>query len=112
MKNHLIYRKVKTHMTNLHFESTEEFADLFKRKSIKVTDAIVSGIEKAMTENKKSALLFLLSFQDTDQAFEVSLPESQWKVSLESCLEHYHKLDKQDQQIDTWKLLEILKIEK
>lgn len=99
-------------MINLHFETAEEFEDLFKRKSIKVTDAIVSGIEKALTENKKSALLFLLSFQDIDQAFEVSLPESQWKVSLESCLDHYHKLNKQDEQIDTWKLLEILKIEK
>ena len=44
-------------MVNLHFETAEEFEDLFKRKSIKVTDAIVSGIEKALTENKKSAPL-------------------------------------------------------
>ena len=99
-------------MTNLHFESAEEFADLFKRKSIKVTNAIVKGIEKALSENKNTALLFLLNFQDTEQAFEISLPESQWVVSLESCLEHYHQLNMQDEQIDTWKLLEILKIEK
>jgi len=99
-------------MVALHFETTEEFEDLFKRKSKKVTDAIVNGIEKAMTENKKSALLFSLTFQDVDQAFEVSLTEAQWKISLESCLEHYQKLNKQDRQIDTWKLLEILKIEK
>jgi hypothetical protein len=99
-------------MVKVHFESTEEFEDLFKQKSVKVTDAIVNGIERAMTENKKTALIFLLSFQDVDQAFEVSLPESQWKISLESCLKHYQKLDKQDQQIDTWKLLEILNIEK
>lgn len=96
-------------MTNLHFENAEDFANIFKRKSKNVTDVIVKGIELAISENKKSANLFSITFEDATTMFEISLPKSQWRVALESCLDHYHDLSLADEQIDTWKLLEIIK---
>ena len=96
-------------MVKLHFISTAEFETLFRNKTREVTDAIVVGIEIAIAENKKTAQLFEITFQDVDQMFEISLPQSQWKISLESCLDHYHKLEEVDKQIDTWKLLELVK---
>ena len=41
----------------IHFNTTSEFEKLFKSKSKSVTDSIVSGIEKALQENKKTAYL-------------------------------------------------------
>ena len=35
-------------MVKLHFKNTSEFEGIFKRTNMKVTDAIVLGIEKAM----------------------------------------------------------------
>ena len=97
-------------MVKLHFEDASQFETLFKKKTKDVTDAIVLGIEIAIANNKKTASLFEISFQDAEQIFEVTLPKSQWQVSLESCLDHYHKLEETDKQIDTWKLLELVKV--
>lgn len=94
----------------LHFNSTKEFEQLFKNKSTKVTNQIVSGIEKAMMGGHRSAVLFEITFEDYDRVFEISLPFSQWEVSLTSCLDHYHELNMPDEAIDTWKLLEAVKV--
>lgn len=96
-------------MVDLHFTSPEEFANIFKSKSEKVTDAIVKQIEQAVLENKRTAKLFNISFDDSDVAFEISLGSHQWVQALESCLEHYHKLNRADDCIDTWKLIEAIK---
>jgi hypothetical protein len=97
-------------MTRLHFENTAEFETLFSNKKKNVTDAIVSGIEKAMQSNRRSALLFEVSFENADKMFEISLPISQWQQALNSALEHYHQLELSDEAIDTWKLLEAVKV--
>ena len=97
-------------MIRLHFETTEEFTELFKAKKVATTESIVTGIEKAMQKNVKSAELFEVTFGDTDRMFEISLPRSQWVDALESCLEHYHELSLADEAIDTWKLLEAAKL--
>lgn len=96
-------------MVKLHFESTEEFETLFKSKKKSVTDSIVLGIEEAMQANKRSANLFEVTFENADMMYEISLPCSQWTQALEKCLEHYHKLELPDEQIDCWKLLEAAK---
>ena len=96
-------------MVKLHFNSTEEFESLFKKKTLSVTNSIVSGIEKAMMSGRKSALLFEISFEQVEMAYEISLPQSQWQVALENCLSFYHENDMADEQIDTWKLLEAVK---
>jgi len=97
-------------MVKLHFTSTEEFETLFKNKSAKVTDSIVEGIQLAMQERKRTAPLFEISFQDLDSFYEISLPQSQWAVALQHCLDYYHSQDMTDQAIDTWKLLEAAKV--
>lgn len=96
-------------MIKLHFNSTDEFETLFKSKTLSVTNAIVSGIEKGMMSGRKTALLFEISFEQVEMAYEISLPQSQWQVALENCLEYYHENDMTDEQIDTWKLLEAVK---
>lgn len=97
-------------MVKLHFETTEEFEGLFKRKSKDVTDAIVSGISTAMQGGKNTALLFEITFEAAETAFEISLPRSQWTTALDSCLKHYEVLHLTDECIDTWKLLEAAKV--
>ena len=49
-------------MVKLHFNSTDEFEVLFKRKTLSVTRSIIQGIEKAMQGNKRSAELFEITF--------------------------------------------------
>lgn len=96
-------------MVKLHFETTEEFENIFKSKKKHVTDSIVLGIQNAIVNNKRSAGLFQITFEDVDLMYEISLPRSQWVQALEHCLEHYRQLDLVDTQIDTWKLLEAAK---
>ena len=96
-------------MVRLHFNTTEEFEELFKSKKRATTDAIVNGIELALANNKKTAPLFEITFQETQRAFEISLPQAEWANALESCLDHYHHLQEADDAIDTWKLLEAVK---
>ena len=97
-------------MIKLHFETTEQFANLFKRKDKEVTDAIVQSVGEAVTKNRKSADLFEVSFEDAEVAYSISLPKTEWPVAVQSCLDHYHDLSLTDEQIDTWKLLEIVKL--
>lgn len=97
-------------MVKLHFHTTDEFENLFKRKSLSVTRSIVSGIEDAVKKRKKTAPLFEITFEEVDLAYEISLPVSQWQAALENCLEHLHSEDLADEQIDCWKLLESIKV--
>jgi len=102
-------------MVKLHFKNTNEFESIFKLKNIKVTDAIVLGIEKAMQHSSSSASVFSITFDDVDTAYEISLPKKEWVQALESCLKFYHEFERQDEditdkQIDTWKLLEVAKV--
>ena len=102
-------------MVPLHFKNTSEFESVFKVKNKHVTDAIVLGIEKAMSGNLTSARLFTVTFDDIDMAYEIALPQKEWQVALEACLDYYHSIDDgdpelQDKQIDTWKLIELVKV--
>ncbi len=102
-------------MVPLHFKNTTEFESIFKVKNKHVTDAIVLGIEKALSSNSKSAPLFMVTFDDIDMAYEIALPQKEWQVALEACLDFYHSIDNgdpdlQDKQIDTWKLIELVKV--
>lgn len=96
-------------MDKLHFNSTSDFESLFKKKTLSVTRSIIANIEKAVTERKRTAILFQISFEDCDTSYEISLPQSQWQNALESCLKHLHSEGLADEQIDCWKLLEAVK---
>lgn len=97
-------------MVKLHFNTTDEFEGLFKGKTLSVTRSIISGIEKAMQKNIRTAPLFEITFEEVDMMYEISLPQSQWQPALENCLEHLHTQDLADEQIDCWKLLEAVKV--
>lgn len=97
-------------MIKLNFEEPEDFASLFNSKSRKVTDAIVKGISEAMTNNRSSAKLFCISFDNHDVAYEIALPKKEWANALQSCLDFYHEVDASDECIETWKLLEVAKV--
>ena len=96
-------------MVRLHFNNTNEFEGLFKRKTLSVTRSIVNGIDTAFRKDKRSAALFEITFEEADTMYEISLPKSQWRTALESCLEHLHVEELADEQIDCWKLLESIK---
>ena len=96
-------------MVKLHFNNTDEFEKLFKRKSLSVTRSIIQGISSAMQKNKRSAPLFEITFEEVDLMYEISLPTSQWQEALSQCLEHLHAEDLADEQIDCWKILEAVK---
>ena len=96
-------------MVKLHFDTTDEFEQLFKSKTLSVTRAIYTGIEEAVIKNRKSANLFQITFEQADMMYEISLPFSQWSPALEKCLEHFHKEELADEAIDCWKLLEAVK---
>tara|TARA_B100000212_G_scaffold81185_1_gene58193 strand:+ start:2016 stop:2312 length:297 start_codon:yes stop_codon:yes gene_type:complete len=96
-------------MVKLHFRTTEEFEALFKNKTLSVTRSIIQGIEKAMQNNNRTANLFEVTFENAEMAYEISLPQREWVVALESCLQHLHARELSDEQIDCWKLLEAAK---
>ena len=96
-------------MVKLHFNSPEEFETLFRSKDVRVTRAIVQSIEGAMQKGVRSAKMFEVSFENTDLAYEISLPQKQWVQALQTSLDFYHAKNLIDEQIDTWKLLELAK---
>lgn len=97
-------------MKKIHLKNTEEFENLFKNKTLKITDHIVEGISEAMEQNIKVADLFEVSFEGEEMVYEISLPQAQWATALQSCLDIYHKEGLSDECIDTWKLLETAKL--
>lgn len=96
-------------MKKLHFENTQEFETVFKSKDIRITDSIVSSIENAIKNKRRSAELFLISFEDVELLYEITLPFSQWEIALESSLKHYTELGESDKAIDTFLVQKKLK---
>ena len=101
---------IEVSMRKLHFNTTEEFESLFKKEDKAVTDSIVRAIEMAIVEKKRTAKIFEITFLSYEEYYEISLPKSQWAHALQSCLDFYHKHESVDEAIDTWKLLELVKV--
>ena len=91
-------------MKKMKFESTDEFERVFKTNDKEITDAIVEGIQEAYKFHKKSALLFEITFDNADLAYEISLPSSQWEIALESCMNHYRDIEETNASIDVYLL--------
>jgi hypothetical protein len=91
-------------VVKLHFKNTDEFEKVFKVKDESITDAIVEGVQEAVSFQKKTAQLFEISFEEVDIAYEISLPSSQWEIALENCLNHYREIEESDKAIDTYLL--------
>ena len=91
-------------MVKLHFENTDEFERVFSTKDLTITNAIVRGIQEAVTFQKKTAYLFQISFENVDLIYEISLPSNQWEIALENCLNFFRDEEESDRAIDTYLL--------
>ena len=91
-------------MKKLHFENTHEFEKVFKRRDIEITNAIANGIHEALQYQKKTAILFEITFDEVDLAYEIALPSSQWEIALEACLNDYRDANEADKAIDVYLL--------
>ena len=96
-------------MRKLQIESLEELENIFREKSVDMTNNIREGIEDAMSRKKKTALLFEIEMDGMDTAFEISLTSKEWITALENCLRHYEEWEMGDEAIDTYLLIKQLK---
>lgn len=96
-------------MRKLQIESLQELEQIFREKSVDMTNNIKEGIEEAMKNKKKTALLFEIEVEGLDTAFEISLTSKEWVTALENCLRHYEEWEMSDEAIDTYLLIKELK---
>lgn len=96
-------------MRKLQIESLDELENIFREKSVDMTNNIKEGIEDAMSRKKKTALLFEIEMDGMDTAFEISLTSKEWITALENCLRHYEEWEMGDEAIDTYLLIKQLK---
>jgi len=96
-------------MRKLQIESLEQLENIFREKSVDMTNNIREGIEDAMSRKKKTALLFEIEMDGMDTAFEISLTSKEWITALENCLRHYEEWEMGDEAIDTYLLIKQLK---
>lgn len=99
-------------MRKLQIESLEELEGIFREKSVDMTNNIREGIEEAMKNKKKTALLFEIELDRMDTTFEISLTSKEWITALENCLKHYSEWEMGDEAIDTYLLIKELKEKK
>lgn len=99
-------------MRKLQIESLEELEGIFRERSVDMTNNIREGIEEAMKNKKKTAILFEIEMDGMDTSFEISLTSKEWITALENCLKHYSEWEMGDEAIDTYLLIKELKEKK
>lgn len=97
-------------MKKLHITSVSHLEDLFREKSVDMTNNIRNSIQEAIEQNKKTALLFEVEAEGLDSIFEISITSKEFETALKNCLKHYQEWEMYDDEIDTWQLLEKLKL--
>jgi len=97
-------------MKRLHFKNAQDFENLFEVQDKDINDHIVDTIEETMKDNKKSAHIYTISFDQADFMYEIVLPSTHWVAALESCLEFYHENSHADEAINCWEVLECAKV--
>ena len=65
----------------------------------------VNGIEDAITNNNKIAILFLIG--NSDAHVEINKPE--WEIALQSCIEYYSQLEEYELCVKIKKLMDKIK---
>lgn len=96
-------------MRKLQIQSLEELNSIFKEKSVDMTTNIRDSIEQAFNNKKKTALLFEIEVDGMDSAFEISVTTKEWETALQNCLNHFREWGMQDDEIDTWQLIQKIK---
>lgn len=96
-------------MKKIKVESIEHFGELFKEKTIEMTDVIKNSIQEAQRSKRKTANLFEVEIDGVDTVLGITLNKSQWIDALETCLKHYEEWEHSDDAIDTYLLIKELK---
>ena len=96
-------------MRKLEIDSLEELESIFREKTVDMTNNIKEGIQEALNNKKKTAMLFEIFMEGMETSFEISLPRKEWIVALENCLKHYGEWEMADDAIDTYLLIKELK---
>ena len=78
-------------MKRIKVESIDHFGELFKEKTIEMTDTIKNSIQEAINNRKKTANLFEVEIEGVDTVLGITLTKSQWIDALETCLKHYEE---------------------
>lgn len=89
---------------NLHLETIEEFEELFEKDNPTITLGIFEGIKEALENNIEEAELFNITFEESDDLYEISLDSGQWGTALDGCLEKFEKFEMYDEAIDAFQL--------
>lgn len=98
-------------MKRIKVESVEHFGQLFKVKTIEMTDAIKESIQEAIEQKKKTANLFEVEVEGVETILGITLSKKQWIDALKTCLKHYEEQEHSDDAIDTYLLIKQLKDE-
>lgn len=96
-------------MKKLEIQSVDQLEDILKQRTADITTSIRDSIQQAFEHNKKTAVLFEITLEDTDVCFEVSITTKEWLTALNSCLADYHRWELEDDAIDTYLLIEKIK---
>lgn len=97
-------------MKRVQIESVKDLEGIFKEKSVDMTDTIRDSIQEAISNSKKTAQLFEIEIDGVENTFEISITSKEFQTALENCLKHYHEWEMYDDEIDTWQLLEKIKL--
>lgn len=98
-------------MKVLEIETIKDFAPALKEQRTSLADSVVEGIETALLEKKKSAVLFEIKVlkQPEPNHHVVSLPSSEWSTTLQAQLKHYREKEDHDSELETWLVLKKVK---
>ena len=96
-------------MKKLQIESLEELNSMFKHKTVDITTSVRDSIQEAFVNKKRTALLFEIEMDGMDTAFEISITTKEWETALQNCLSHFREWGMQDDEIDTWQLIQKIK---
>ncbi len=96
-------------MRKLEIDSLQELEEIFREKSVDMTNNIRECIQEAFDSNKKTVTLFEIAIDGLDSSFEISLPIKEWGKALENCLKHYEEWEMGDEAIDTYLLIQNIK---
>jgi hypothetical protein len=96
-------------MRKIKVESVEHFGELFKEKTIEMTNTIKESIQEAISQKKRTANLFEVEIDGIETVMGISLGKNQWIDALETCLKHYEEWQCSDDAIDTYLLIKELK---
>lgn len=96
-------------MKRLQIDSLSELEQIFKEKTVEMTNTIRDSIQEAVDNKRKTAQLFEIEIDGVDNTFEITITSKEFCTALENCLRHYEEWEMGDDALDTYILLKQVK---